>query len=176
MFRATAVELQARPIQPLDGNNSPLLCTVTLHSFVARCVWFCAPFSLFLSLNSNQPIYGFTVHVYVCFSGRLSLRHPRLPEVSSSKAAKPPISFVLQMRPDLPGSIKFQIILQENISRKWWQGNNESAAVQHYWDYHFTRRACIFLQLCWRKSVDRFLITDPEGKVLLPFLTFFCFL
>lgn len=64
MLSATAAGLQALPIQPLDGNNSPLLFTVT-HSFISWMLRLILGTVLSFA-NSNQPIYGFTVPVCVC--------------------------------------------------------------------------------------------------------------
>lgn len=57
MLSATAVELQALPIQPLDGNNSPLLCTVT-DSFIRSvlCLILCTVLSSFLFFSPLVPI------------------------------------------------------------------------------------------------------------------------
>lgn len=64
MLGATAAGLQALPIQPLDGNNSPPLFTVT-HSFISWMLRLILA-TVLSSANSNQPIYGFTVPVCVC--------------------------------------------------------------------------------------------------------------
>ena len=140
----------------------------------------CFVLFFFFHANSNHPIYGFIVHMLLVFLERpffnwSTLKVPTPAEVSLSKAVKPLyISFVLQRRTDLQGSIKFHIILHENISRKWWQSNYESATVKRQWDYRFTRGVGFFYNYTGEKSTSqwlraagsRFVIMDPEGKVV----------
>lgn len=45
MLRATAVELQALPIQPLDGNNSLLCTTTTAFVYCLLCLILCTALS-----------------------------------------------------------------------------------------------------------------------------------
>lgn len=85
-------------------------------------------------------------------------------EESSSKAVKTQTNFVLQGRTDLQGSIKFHIMLHENISRKWWQSNYESAPVKGQWDYHFTRGVGFFLKYTGGKSTVQSLTPSSRGR------------
>lgn len=175
MLSATAVELPALLIQPLDGNNSPLLCTVTVAFICCMlCLILCTV--LCFPIVPIQIIGGFTVQACVFRETIFQLVHPSSTFPCWSvlqQGSETPTRFVLQKRTDLQGSIKFHIILLEHISRKWWQSNYESATVKRHWDYHFTRGTGFFLKYTGEKSttqcIGRFLIMDPGGKVASPF-------
>lgn len=131
-----------------------VLCsTITGASICCMlCLILCTVLSFAIMPNSNYPIYEclcvFTEII-------LQLVHPwsTCPLCWSifKQGSEPSTSCrrVLFCRTDLQGSIKFHIILHENINRKWWQSNYESATVKRLWDYRFTRGA----ELYWTKPI-----------------------
>lgn len=126
MLGATAVGLQALPIQPLDGNNSPPLSTVRVAFIFACYAWFCAPLCLCFSSCQCKSAYLWTRRVHGSrvfsertFFSRSTLTH--LPPLKCPLARQWSLHQLQEhfayKRTDLQGSIKFHIISHENISR-----------------------------------------------------------
>lgn len=125
MLSATAVGLQALPIQPLDGNNSPLLSTVP-HAFI--CCMLCLILCIFVFFSScrcksthlwTHGVHGSDVFSERIFFSRSALMH--LPLLKCPLARQWSLHQLQERfayeRTDLQGSIKFHIISHENISR-----------------------------------------------------------
>ena len=133
MLGTTAVELQALPIQPLDGNNSPLPSTDT-DSFISCCyAWFCAPVCPFsLCQFKSTHLWSHSVCVCVCVSvfSFQPCKHLHLSDLSQGGGT--PTSFVLQMT-----------AVTHHTAWKHAGEDGDGVIMKRRWDHHFTRGAGI---------------------------------
>lgn len=159
MLRATAVELQALPIQPLDGNNSLLCTTTTAFVYCLLCLILCTALSRLIMPVKSSCLCILGMHgSCVCRSFNWSaykhlplLKHLLARQQEKGKKKKQLQNCFAFIETGPQSLIKFHIILHEHISRNGDRVICESATVKRHWDYHFTIGAGYFLQLRWRK-------------------------